>query len=98
MVFAVYEYYICTVHLTFWDFMASHQDYFTLLGQGKQVDGTKEEVLHGEPPHYLQAQRVFFTSSPNVVRTGSGPANKKSVTNSLDMAAAYITFECSFIS
>ena len=78
--------------------MASRQDSFTLLSHGKQVDGTKEEVLHGEPPHHLQAQCGFFTSSPDVVRIGSGPTNKKSLTNSLDMAAVYITFECSFIS
>ena len=45
--------------------MASHQDYFTLLSHGKQVDGTAEEVLHREPHHHLQAQRGFLTGSPN---------------------------------
>lgn len=74
IVFAVYEYYICIVHLTFWGFMASRQDYFTLLSHGKQVDGTEEEVLHREPPHHLQAQRGFLTSSPNGVRTCSDTA------------------------
>ena len=74
--------------------MASRQDYFTVLSHDKQVDGTEEEVLRGEPPHHLQAQRGFLTSSPNGVRTCSGPTNKKSVTNSLEKAAAYITFEC----
>ena len=85
--------------------MASRQDYFTLLTRSKQVDVTEEEVLHREPPHHLQAQHGFLTNSPNGVRTCSDTAtegqpitNKKSVTNSLDMAAAYITFKCSFIS
>ena len=40
IVFAVYEYYICIVHLILWEFMASRQDYFTLLSHGKQVEGT----------------------------------------------------------
>ena len=79
--------------------MASRQDYFTLLSHGKQVDGTDEEVLHREPPHRLQAQRGFFTSSSNLLRYSSGiPTNNKSVTNSFDMATTYITFECSLIS
>ena len=63
IVFAVYEYYICIVHLTFWGFMASRQDYVTLLSHGKQVDETEEEVLHREPPHHLQAQRGVLTST-----------------------------------
>ena len=74
IVFAVYEYYICIVHLTFWGFMVNRQDYFTLLSHDKQVDGTEEEVLHREPPRHLQAQRGFLTSSPNGVRTCSGRA------------------------
>ena len=82
--------------------MASCQDYFTLLSHGKQEDGTEEEVLHREPPHHMQAQRGFLTSSPNGVRTCSDTAaedqTNKSATNSLDMAAAYITFEYSFTS
>ena len=55
-------------------FMASRKDYFTLLSHGKQVDETEEEVLHREPPHHLQAQRGFLTSSPNGVRTCSDTA------------------------
>ena len=166
IVFAVYEYYICTVHFTFCGFMASRQDYFTLFSYGKQVDGTEEEVLHREPPHKqsewgsnllrhssgfgwlywgLTSQSTIFQSyrdgaiaswvinqyfrgvkclaqghntaavglEPRTSRSGvrhsttepprspysSGiPTKQKSVTNSLDMAAAYITFECSFIS
>ena len=47
IVFAVYKYYICIVHLTFWGFIES-QDYFTLLSHGKQVDGTEEEILNRE--------------------------------------------------
>ena len=102
IVFAVYEYYICIVHFTFLGFMAIRQDYFTLLRHGKQVDGTEKEVLHRDPPHHLHAKRGFSQA----VRMGFEPAqiqqwkkaNKKSVTNSLDMAATYITFECSFIS
>ena len=82
--------------------MVIRQDYFTFLSHTKQVDGTEEEVLHREPPHHLQAKRGFLTSSPNgsnLLRYSSGiPTNKKSVTHSLNMAAAYITFECSFIS
>ena len=46
-------------------FMASRQDYFTLLSHGKLVDGTEEQVLHREPPHHLEAQHDFLTSSPN---------------------------------
>ena len=83
-------------------FMASRQDYFTLLGYGKQVDGTEEEVLHWEPPHqsasttWLSHKQSEWGS--NLLRYSSGkPTNKKAVTNSLDMAAACITFECSFI-
>ena len=57
IVFAVYE---CIVHLTF-------LDYATLLSQGKQVDGTEEEVLHRQSPHHLQAHLAFLTSSPNGV-------------------------------
>ena len=73
--------------------MSNHQNNFTLLSHGKQVDRTEEEVLHREPPFHLQAQRGFITSSPN-----GRPSDKKPVTDSLDMTAAYITFECSFIS
>ena len=64
-------FYICIVHLTCWGFMSSRQDNFTLLSHGKQVDGTEEEVLHREPPHHLQAQCGFLTSSPNGVQTCS---------------------------
>ena len=71
IVLAVYEYYICIIHLAFGDFMASRQDYFTLSSHRKQVDGTEEEVLHREAPHHLQARRGFLTSSPNEVRTCS---------------------------
>ena len=71
IVFAVYEYCMCIVHLTFWGFMASRQDYFTLLSHDKLVDGTEEEVLHMEQPLNLQAQRGYLTSSPNGVRTCS---------------------------
>ena len=90
-------------------FKASRQDYFTLLSHGKQVDETEEEVLHREQPHHPQAQRGFLTSTTwlshkqseygsNLFRYSSGrPTNNKSVTHSLDMAIAYITFECSFI-
>ena len=46
-------------------FMTSRQDYFTLLSHGKQVDGTEEQVLHREPPHHLEAQHGFLTSSLN---------------------------------
>ena len=74
MVFAVYEFYIYIVHLTFGSFMESRQDYFTLSSHGKQVDGTEEDVLHREPPHHLQAQSGFLTNSPNVVRTCSDTA------------------------
>ena len=74
IVFAIYEYYICTVHLTFMGFLASRQDYFTLLSHGKQVDGTQEDVRNRKPPHHLQAQRGFLTSSPNGVRTCSDTA------------------------
>ena len=49
--------------------MASGQDYFTLLSHDNQADGTEEEVLHREPPHRLQAQRGFLTSSPYGVQT-----------------------------
>ena len=56
--------------------MASRQDYFILLSHGKQVDETEEKVLHREPPHYLQAQRGFLTSSPNGGRTCSDTAAK----------------------
>ena len=60
IVFAVYEYYICIVHLTFWGFMES-QDYFTLLSHGKQVDGTEEEILHRENSvTFSQAARMRF--------------------------------------
>ena len=78
--------------------MANRQDYFTLSSHGKQIDGTIEEVFHGEPPHHLQTQCGFLTSSSNGARTYSMSTNKNSVANSLDTAAAYITFECSFIS
>ena len=71
IVFAVYEYYICIVPLTFSGFMATRQYHFTLLNHGKQADGTEEEVLDREPPHHLQAQRGFLTNSPNGVRTCS---------------------------
>ena len=54
--------------------MASRQDYFTLLSHGKQVDGTEEEVLQRELPHYLQVQRGFLTSSRNGVGTCSDTA------------------------
>ena len=74
IVFVVFEYYICIVHLTFWGFMACRQDYFTLLSHGKQVDGREEEVLHREPPHDLQEQRGILTSSPNGIRTCSDAA------------------------
>ena len=74
IVFAVYEYYICIVHLTFWGFMASRQDYSTPFGHGKQVDGKEEEFLHGEPPHHLQAQHGSLKSNPNWVRTYSDTA------------------------
>ena len=57
IVFAVYEYYICTEHLTFGGFVAS-QDYFILLRHGKQVDGTEEDILHREAPNHLQAVRM----------------------------------------
>ena len=50
--------------------MASRQDLFHSL----DVDGTEEEVLHREPPHYLQAQRGFLTSSLNGVQTCSDTA------------------------
>ena len=67
IVFAVYNYYIRIVHLAFWGFMASRQDYFTLLSHGKQVDGTEEEVFHRDyltiPKHnvvFLQAVRMGF--------------------------------------
>ena len=81
IVFAVYEYYICIVHLTFWGFMATRQDYFTLLSHGKQVDGTEGEGLHREPLHHLQAQRGFLKkkSEPgsNLLRYSSRrPTNK----------------------
>ena len=67
--------------------MSSRQDNFTLLSHGKQVYGTEEEVLHREPPHHLQAQRGFLTSSPNGVRTCSDtamedPSDKKLVNDS----------------
>ena len=66
--------------------MASFQDYFTLLSHGKQVDGTEEEVLHGEPSHKQSEW------GPNLLRYHSGrPTNKKSVTNGLCMTATYIT-------
>ena len=48
--------------------MVSGQDYFTLLSHGKLVDGTEVDILHREPPHHLQAQRGFLTSSPNGVQ------------------------------
>ena len=54
--------------------MASRQDYFTLLRHDKLVDGTEEEVLHMEQPHYLQAQRGFLTSNPNGIQTFSDTA------------------------
>ena len=76
IVFAIYEYYICIVHLTFWGFMASRQDYFTLLSHDQLVDGTEEEVLHMEQPHHPQAQRGFLTSSSNGVQTCSDTAAK----------------------
>ena len=77
VVFAVYEYYICIVHLTFSGFMASRQDYFTLLSHGKQVDGTEEGVLHREPPRHLQAQRGFLTSSQNGVHCSDTAAEEQ---------------------
>ena len=95
---------MCIVHLTFWGFMESRQDYFTLLSHSKQEDRTEEAVLHKVTPHHLQIQRGSLTSSRNGVWTCSYTAaqvqltNEKSVTNSMDMAAAYITSECSFIS
>ena len=82
--------------------MASRQDYFTLLSHDTQIHGTEEEVLNGEPPRHLQAQRGFLKKQSEwgskLLRYSCGrPTNKKSVNNSLDMAAAYITFECSFV-
>ena len=78
IVFAVYEYYICIIDLTF---VASRQEYFTLLSHSIQVDGTGAEVLHKEPHHHMQAQSGFLTSSPNGVRTCSDTSisKKKSV-------------------
>ena len=82
IVLAVYEFYICIVHLAFWGFMSSRQDSFTLLSHGKPVDGTEEVVLHRESPHHLQAQRGFLTSSPNGVRTCSDTAMEDQVIRS----------------
>ena len=74
MVFAVYEFYICIVHLTFWGFMSSCKDNFILLNHSEQVDGTEEKVLHSKPHQHLQAQYGFLTSNPNGVRTCSDRA------------------------
>ena len=71
------EYMLCRLwilHWTFGGFMASRQDYFSHMSHDKQVDGTEEEVLQREPPHHLQAQCGFFTSSLNGVRTFSNTA------------------------
>ena len=91
MVFVVYEYYICIVHLTFVGFMARRQDYFILLSHGKQVDRIEEEVFSPSASTTWLCHKQLMDSNLSSVRT----TNKKSVTNSLDMAAAYITFECS---
>ena len=77
-----YVYCIYIIHLTFWGFMASGLDYFTLLSHGKQVDGTEYEVLHREPPHHLQAHRGFLTSSPNGVQICSDTAAEDQVIRS----------------
>ena len=54
---------VCIVHLTFWGFMES-QDYFTLLSNGKQVDGTEKEILHRENSvTFSQATRMGFESA-----------------------------------
>ena len=52
------------------------------------------DLIVSVPDHCLS----FYFS--NLLRYSSiaRPTNKKSVTNSLDMTAANITFECSFIS
>ena len=70
IVFAVYEYYTCIVHLTFWGFIASRQDNVNLFSHGKQEDGTEEEVLHREhltiSKHnvaFSQAVRMGFESA-----------------------------------
>ena len=47
---------------------------FHYLELWQAEDGTEVEVLHREPPHYLQAQCGFLTSSPNGVRTCSDTA------------------------
>ena len=39
-----------------------------ILSHGKQVDGTEEEILHGEQTYHLQAQPGFLTSSLNGVK------------------------------
>ena len=54
--------------------MASRQDYCTLLSHVEQVDGTKEDGLHSEPPDHLHEKRGVLTSSPNGVRTCSDAA------------------------
>ena len=63
--------------------MSSRQDYFTILSHGKQLDGTEEDVIHREPPHHLQTQRGFLTSTPNGVRTCSDTAAEDKPVRSL---------------
>ena len=71
-VFVIYVYCICILHLTFWEFMASGQDYSLESCQSGRWN--RRGVLYRGPPHNLQAQRGFLTSSPNRFQTYSDTA------------------------
>ena len=86
IVFAVYEYYICIVrvHLTFWGFMASGKDYFTLFSHGKQEQKRKFSIgnhlticRHNEA--FSQAVRM----GSNLFRHSSGRPTNINIKNQI---------------